>query len=182
MVGCADQHQLVLPEGEDLDAGAADRVGHDAEVDRRRDEVVVDLVGPAVLEVDVGGGVAAQELRQVGGQLVQADAVDGGHPEGPGNRVAEDLESVLHQAEPLQDLASAFVEEAARLGRGQASLPPLDQLAVVLLLQAANLLADGRLANVVQARGLGEALGLDDVAEDLEGFDLHGLPFRRAGD
>jgi hypothetical protein len=84
MVRTADQHQLVFAKRDDLEPRPADRVSDDPEIDRAFETGLINLVRPAVFDADVDLRVRADELLDVGRQLVQPDAVDGRDADRPG--------------------------------------------------------------------------------------------------
>ena len=150
----------------------------EAEVARPLADFVVDLVGAAVLDVDVDAGELAQEFFQVGRQLVQADAVDGAQPDGAGDDVAHLGELVLERVELENDLLADLVKHLTLAGEAKALVATLDQRDAEAVLHGADLLADGGLGDEVQGGRLAEAAGLHEIAEDLERFDLHGLIYK----
>ena len=81
---------------------------------------------------------------------------------------------ILERGEALDDRARLAEQQLARLGELEAAArAAIDQAAAVVALQRAQLLADRRLGDEVEARGAREAAGLDQVTEGLEGFEHH---------
>ena len=66
-----------MPKSDHDDLAALGRIGHHAEIDFAFDQVFVNLVGAQVLQMHVYLRISAQELGEVGRQLVQPDAVTG---------------------------------------------------------------------------------------------------------
>jgi len=177
VLGAADRHQAVAAEGDDLDQAARGGEGDEAEVAGAGEDVVVDLVGAAVFDVDVDAGVALEEALQVGGELVEADAVDGGDADRPGDEVAvlgDALgNAILEGIELLYDAEGGLVKEPPLGGEGEVLAAAVDEGDAEAAFEGAELLADGGLGDAVGAGGLAEAAAVGQVAEDFEGFDLH---------
>src|SRR5262249_17622066 len=119
-----------------------------------------------------------QEFFQVGRQIVQADAVNGGHADGAGNDVFDLLQLAEERIVSLDDLLAVIVKNLALAGEPELFLAPLDQQRLELAFERTDLLADRRLGHVIDLGGLGETFGFGEVAEDLQAFDLHGNPAR----
>ena len=173
MLGAADRHQAVAAEGLDLDQAAGGGEGDEAEVAGAGQDVVVDLVGAAVFDVDVDAGMALEEALQVGGQLVEADAVDGGDADRSGDQVAALGDAVPEGIELLDDAEGGLVEKGSLGGEGEVLPAAVDEGDPEAALEGAELLADGGLGDAVGAGGLAEAAAVGQVAEDFEGFYLH---------
>src|SRR3954465_13663059 len=71
------------------------------------------------------------------------------------------------------DLAGRLFENLAFRGDCELFAAALEEDGIELLLQHADLLADGALCDAIPARGKAETAGLDEGAENLECFDLH---------
>lgn len=149
------------------------RVGDDPDVEGAGEHVLVDLVRLLVLEPDVHVGVRLHEALQLVGELVQPDRVHGGDPDRSGDDVRKRLETGLEVVVPRDDLLADLVEDLARRGRPDPPLGPLDELASVAGLEGADLLAHRRLGDEVLGRGDGKTPGVHEVAEHLEGLDVH---------
>ena len=70
-------------------------------------------------------------------------------------------------------LADVRVVDRAGRGEGHTSPTAVEQHHAEPSLEVGDLVADGRLGDGVEFRGLGEALVVHQVAEDLEVFDVH---------
>ena len=173
MLRVADQHQRVLAQRADLQLAVARRVGHQAQVHHVAQHVLIHLVGAAVFDVHVDRRVALQELLQVGRQVVQADAVNGGDADGAGDDVLDLLQLAVQRVVGGDDLLAVVVEHLAFPGQAELLLAALDEQRFEEALQRADLLADRRLGHFVDLRGLGETLGLRQVTKHLQTLDLH---------
>src|SRR5256885_348165 len=100
-------------------------------------------------------------------------ALDGLHVHRARDRVGQRLEARLHVLVALDDLLAHLVKNLARGGELHVAARPLEEAATVAILEGADLLADRRLGHEVLGSGRGEAPGLDHVAEDLEGLEVH---------
>ena len=104
---------------------------------------------------------------------MQADAVNGGHANRAGNDVLDFLELAVERVVRLDDLFAVVVEHLALAGEAKFLLAAFDQQGLELAFQRTDLLADGRLGDVVDLRGLGEALGFGQIAKDFQALNLH---------
>ena len=82
MLRMADQHQRILAQGDQLQLGVLGRIGHQPQIHHVAQHVLINLVGPAVFDMDIDGGKELEEFFQVRRQIVQADAVNGRHANG----------------------------------------------------------------------------------------------------
>jgi hypothetical protein len=92
----------------------------------------------------------------------------------PRDDLRERLEPRLHLLVPLDDLLAHLVKDLAGGGELHVAAGALEEAAAIAVLEAADLLADRGLGHEVLGGGRGEAPGLDHVAEDLEGLEMHG--------
>src|SRR5713226_3269537 len=134
-----------MPKRYRYDLAAFGWIGNDAEVDLALDEVFVDLIRAQVLQVHVDGRIIAQELGQVGRQLVQTDAVHRADANRAGDHRADFAESILQFQESAHDFLARGVEDLPGRGRFDSGASAFYQSAVILLFEAADLLADRRL-------------------------------------
>ena len=116
VVWMANQDKGVFTQRDDLQVASVRRVGNDAQVHDVAQDIFVYLPGMAVFDVDIGAGVALEELRQIRGQVVQAHAIDGRHPDRPGDDFTGLLEFGLKRAIGFKNLLAVLVEKIA-LGR-----------------------------------------------------------------
>ena len=173
MLRVADQHQRVLAQRADFQLAVARRIGHQAQVHDVAQHVFVHLVGAAVFDVHVDRRVALEELLQVGRQVVQADAVNGGDADGAGDDVLDLLQLAVQGVVGGDDLLAVIVEHLAFPGEAELLLAALDQQRFEEAFERADLLAHRRLGDFVDLRGLGETLGFGQVAKDFQTLDLH---------
>jgi hypothetical protein len=173
MLGRAGQHQVVLADRDDHDLRMLLRVGDDAEVDLLGDDVLVDLVRARVFDVNVHLGVVAQVLLHVRRQLVQPDAVHDRDAQMTADDRAAVLQLGLDVLVLVDDLAAGAVEDRPLRGGLGAAPAAFQELAAILRLECPKLLADGGLGDEVLGGGNGETARLDDVAEYLQGLDMH---------
>ena len=173
--GVADEHQLVPAEVLDDQSGLLGRKRHEPEVSVPFEHVRVHLRGTAVVHDDLHLGVGSLELFQKGRQFMQADVVHGGDPQFPRHHVLQLADAVAEALEGVQNFPAGLEKGFPFLRDGEVLFASFDQADVEMLLQRADLLADRTLGDGVQRGGLREAGGLNEVAEDLEGFNLHPL-------
>ena len=69
-----------------------------------------DLVGAAVFQMDIDGGIALEEFLQVGRQIVQPNAVNSGDADCARDDVFNFLQTVVERVMGLDDLLAVFVE------------------------------------------------------------------------
>jgi len=100
----ADEDQRVLAQLHDLEFRVTGRVGDQAQVHDVAQHVLIHLVGAAIFDVDVDGGIALEEFLEVGRQDVQADAVNGGDADVAGNDRFDFLELAVERIVGLEDL------------------------------------------------------------------------------
>ena len=163
----ADQHQRFLAEGNDLEPAVAGGVSHQAQVHHVAQDVLVNLVVPAIFHVHVHRRVILQKPLQVGRQHVQPDAVNGRHPDVPGNDPLQLLQPAVQGVETLQDPLAVFVKHLALGREPEILLAPLDEQGLELLFESADRLADGGLGHLVDLRSLGKTLRFRQVAKNL---------------
>jgi len=123
------------------------------EIDVAAQNLLVDVAGAVVLEVDV-------DVREIGevrlerlAELVEAHTVHGPNADAPGHQVAQPLQLGLHRVEELEDLSTGPMENLSRGRRPYAAALALEQPLAVALFESANLLADGGLRDEVLRRG-----------------------------
>ena len=104
---------------------------------------------------------------------MQANAVNGGDADGARNDVLHFLNLAVEKIVFLKDLLAVFVQDLTFACESEFLLAPLNEEALELALQRPDLLADGRLGDLVDLRSLGETLGFDQVAKDFQAIDLH---------
>jgi hypothetical protein len=156
-----------------LDLPDALRKGDEAEINRVVQDVLVNQVGAAVFDPDVDRGVVVQEFFDVGRQLVQADGVDGRDADGAADDLLHLLQLALQLLIDVEDFLRRLIDALALARQVELLLAAVDHQRLEIALHGARLLAHGRLRDAVQLCRLGEALGLDQVREDFEVFDLH---------
>src|SRR5439155_7206427 len=106
--------------------------------------------------------------------IVQADAVNRGDADGPGNDVLDFLQPAVERLEGLDDLFAVFVEHLPFAGEPELLFAAFNQQRFELAFQRADLLADRRLGHMVDLRRLGETFRLRQITKHLQAFDLHG--------
>jgi hypothetical protein len=163
----------ILAENLRLQAAALDRVGHEPKVHLAARDLLIDLRRTPVFHMQLHVRIALPEGLQKGRQLVQADAVDGGDAEFPGDHVAQRVKAAVEVIEHAQDFAPGLEENAALRGQRKVPLAALDEPHLEALLDGANLLADGALGDGIERARLRETARLDKIAEDFEGIDMH---------
>ena len=110
MVRMTGQHQRFLAQRDNLPALVVFRVGYQAHIHRVTEHVVIDLVGPAVFDMDLHLGIFPHEAFDVRGQIVQADAINGRHPDFAGDDVPDLLHAVVDGVVSLEDLLAVGVK------------------------------------------------------------------------
>ena len=73
----------------------------------------------------------------------------------------------------LDDLFAEIVEHLAFAGEAEFLFAALNEQRFERALQRTDLLADRRLGDTIDLRGLGETLGFRQVTEDFQAFNLH---------
>jgi len=96
---------------------------------------------------------------------VQADAVNGGQTDGTGDDVLDLLEPVLERVISLDELFAVIVEHLAFAGQAKFLLAALDEQRFELALQRTDLLAHGRLGDVIDLRRFGETLRFGQITK-----------------
>src|SRR5215475_2739113 len=102
--GIANDDQLDVAKPNDGEVRSPERQRDDAEINRIVETGFVDFVGAAVFDVDLDLRVSLDELFNVGRQLVQADAVNGGDPDRAGRRRRVDPHPFLQSAKMFENL------------------------------------------------------------------------------
>src|SRR5215813_6024199 len=177
MFGVANDDELVVAKRNDGEVRPPERQRDNAEIDRVVETGLVDLVGATVFDVDFYLRVSLDEPFDVGRQLVQTNAVNGGHLDRAGDRGRFDPHPLFQRAEPFENLLAFGVKDSSGLGGRHAPRRPaaLDQPLFESLFKRLDLLADGRLRNEVERGGFRKTPGLDQVTESFECLDVHVL-------
>src|SRR5271156_2749620 len=149
------------------DLAALGRISDHAKIDLALDQIFVNFIRAQVFQMNVDGRKIAQKFGQIRRQLMQADAVNGADANRARDHRSDLAQPVLQLQEPPHDFLARRVQNLPRRRRFDSRSPAFYQSAVVLLFEAANLLADRRLSNEVLRRGIRKASTLDYVAEDL---------------
>ena len=156
MVGIADDDQLVLEEGNDFQLAHLGGEGNEAEVHGIVQDILIDKVGPPVLDPDIDRGILLEELGDVGRQLVEPDTVDGRNVNG----AADDLLHLLQVGNQLliavEDLLGAVVKFLALEGEAELFLTPVDNKDSKVFFHRPELLAHRRLGDAVELGGPGK--------------------------
>ena len=175
MLGMADEDHHVLAQRDHLELRIPRGIGDEPEVHDIAENILVDLVGPAVFDMHIHRRVGLEEFLEVGRQIMKADGVDGGDADGAGDDVLDLLQPAVQGIVRLDDLLAVIVQHLAFAREPEFFLAPLDEQAFELAFQRTDLLADGRLRHVVDLGGLGEALRLGQITKHFQAFDLHNL-------
>src|SRR5262245_26318554 len=175
MFGVANDDELVVAKRNDGEVRPPERQRDNAEIDSVVETGLVDFVGATVFDVDFYLRVGLDEPFDVGRQLVQADAVNGGHLDRAGDRGRFGPHPLFQRAEPFENLLAFGVKDSPGLGGRHAPRRPaaLDQPLFESLFERLDLLADGRLRNEVERGGFRKTPGLDQVTEGFECLDVH---------
>src|SRR5258707_1314188 len=96
---------------------------------------------------------------------MQANAVNRGHPNGAGDDLFYLVELVVQGFVSMDDLLAVIIEHLAFASQAEPLFAPLDEQGLKEPFQRANLLADRRLGDLIDLRGLGETFGLGQIAE-----------------
>ena len=123
--------------------------------------------------MDIHLRIVPHEPLDVGRQIMQPDAINGGHANVAGDDVLDLLHPAVDGVVGLEHPFAVVVKHFALRGEPEVLLAPLDKQRLEMPLQRADRLADRRLADAVDLRGLGEAFGLGQVAEYFKAFKLH---------
>ena len=173
MLRRADQHHPLRAQGDDVQVGRGGWIGDDAQVDFAVEHRLVDLVRAQVFQPHLGLRIAAHEILHAAAHVVQPDRVDRRHADQPGNLHAERADAGFDRVVEFQHLAKAVETGLSFRGQHEGPLRAIDQLNAEMPLQAMDRLRGRRLADFVQRRPAGEALVLDDIAEDADRLDVH---------
>ncbi len=152
-----------------------DRIGHQAEVNDIAQHVVINLVGPAVFDVDVDGRIVLHEFFDIRRQVVQADAVNRRDPDCARNDVLELLQLAIQRFIRLDDLLAVIVKHLAFAREAESFLAALDQQRLEDAFQGGDLLADGGLRDAVDLGGFGETFGFCQITKHFQTLNLHRL-------
>src|SRR5208282_5466605 len=133
----------------------------------------VNLVRAQIFEVYVDRWIEAQKFTQIARQFVQSNAVNRPHPDRAGHYRTDFAQPVFELQEPANYLLARVVQNLTRGGRFDTSASAFYQTTIILVFQAANLLAYGRLGDEVLRCGIRKTTALDDVAKNLQGLDMH---------
>ena len=104
---------------------------------------------------------------------MQANTVDRGDPNGPGDDLFDLVEFVVQRFVRVDDLLAVIVKHLPLASQAEALFAALDEQGLKQPLQRADLLADRRLGDLVNLRGLGKTLSLGQIAEYFKALDLH---------
>ena len=168
-----DQHERFLAQRNNFQLRVSDRKRNEAQVHNVALDILINLLGVAVLDMHVHGGVTPHIFFEIGRENMQANRIHAGHPEGARNDLFQFLQPAVKRRIGLQDPLAAIIKHLAFAGEAELFPAALKERRLENALQCAHLLADGRLGDTVDSRGLGETFGFDEVAENLETFDLH---------
>ncbi len=154
--GAADQHHGLVAQGDDGQAAMGGRVGQDAQVGFLFQHRLVDPSRMQVLQAHIGLRVAGHELLHALAQGVEPHRIDGRHPHGPGDLLAERANLRLHPREAIENLAQGFKAHLPLGGQQERPLGAIDQLHRQQALELVHRLAHRRLADPVHRRPAGE--------------------------
>src|SRR5689334_11211755 len=113
MLRVTDKDQGILPEWNRFDLRVASRIGYQSEVRHVADDIFIDLIMAAVLEVDIDARMFLEESLDVGRKLMQPDRVNAGQADIPGDDVLNLLHPALKGIVVLQDLLAVIVNQLA---------------------------------------------------------------------
>src|ERR1700690_1118365 len=173
VLGVADDDEVVVAERDALYLADIGRKRHEPEVDAVVDDVLVDHVRPPVLDAHVDRGEVMEEPLDVGRELVEPYGVDGRDADRPAHHLLHPLELRDEPFVGMKDVLRRLVDPLPLARQLELLLAAVAQYRLEVPLHRAGLLAPGGLGDIVQLRGLGEALGLDEIREDFEVVYLH---------
>src|SRR5499426_2275345 len=124
MFGVANDDELVVAKRNDGEVRPPERQRDNAEIDRVVQTGFVDLVGATVFDVHFYLRVGLDESFDVRRQLVQADAVNGGHLDRAGDRRRLGPHPLFQRAEPFENLPAFGVKDSPGLGGRHALRSP----------------------------------------------------------
>src|SRR5215475_2462885 len=116
MFGVANDNELVVAKRNDGEVRPPERQRDNAEIDRVVETGLIDLVGATVFDVYFYLRVSLDEPFDVGRQLVQADAVNGGHLDRAGDRGRFGPHPLFQRADPFENLFAFGVKDSPGLG------------------------------------------------------------------
>ena len=109
-------------------------------------------------------------------QHVDAGGFVGGDHQFAARIALQFVDGILRPAALIQHLRGVLGEDPAGGGQGNAAAEAFEQRGIQLLLELADLRADGRLGPVAGLRGLRKALQADDFEERVELVEIHAMP------
>lgn len=169
-----DQHdELVVAEGEGLQAPLARREGQHPEVERAAEHFPGDLPGRDAAHLDLGVGMIRTETLDDREQDVHRPFV-GADQHAAAPQILQLANRVLGFRLELREALCVVEQQLARLGQTPALRGPVEQPLVELVLQPPDRLADGGLRPVQALRGAREAALVGDGEEDLQLGEIHG--------
>ena len=169
----ADKDERLFAERNDFQLGIFLRIRDEAEVNNIAEDIVINLVRPAILDVDVHGRVALHEPLDIRRQVVQTDGVNRRHADRAGNDVLQFLQLAVQRLISLDDLLAVIIEHLAFAREAELLFAAFDQQRFEHALHHADLLADRGLCNSADLGGLGEAFRFDQIAINFQTLDLH---------
>ena len=106
---------------------------------------------------------------------MKPDAVDGGHGELTGHDVPHQSQSRLDIPINLHDFPGRAQKCFPFGSNAEIAASPLNQGHMVAFLQRPDLLADSALGDSIAFRGLRKTRRFDDITENFESLDVHGV-------
>ena len=121
MLRTAHKNERVVPQRHNLDLRPGGRISHDTHVNHVINDIFVNLVWPAVFDMDVHLGVGLDETLQYGRQLVDPDRIDRRHSHLSAYDIPEPLHLLGQRVKPVDYLATALEKRHTCFSRNEAA-------------------------------------------------------------
>src|ERR1035437_2448741 len=171
--GMGDQNQAVVAKWHRLDLPHFDRKGHQTEIDRVVQDVLVNEIRAAVFDADIDRGKILQEPFDVWRQLVQTDRVNRRYANRPANNLLHLLKFAQQLLILMQHLLRSIINALPLPRELKLLLTAVDKQRLEMPLHRPGLLTHRRLGDAINFSRLREALRFDEICEDFKVFDLH---------
>src|SRR5262249_28071402 len=144
------------------------------QIDLIRFDELVHPPGMLILQPNVGLRIVAEEPLHKATHVRQPDRVDRSHADPPRDFLVERANLFFQGEIALDELSAAFVIDLPFRGEHKWPLRPVDQLHTEVLFQSIDDLARSRLRYAVFAGSARKAPAANDIAKNLERFEVHG--------
>jgi hypothetical protein len=158
---CTNDMQGIFFECFYLESLARGGEGDKTDVRISRRDRLIHFVGATIIDLNFDLGEGFQEIFDLGREFVQTQAWDSYQTDRAGNNIPHFLQLMLKTLVVADDFATGFVKELAFAGQGKLFAGAFQKGDAESDLDRAELLADGRLGNPVQAGRTAKGAGFD---------------------